>query len=119
MLAYYRAADVAFVGGSLVPLGGQNLIEPIALGRPTLIGPYTFNFAEATANATAAGAARAVANADALLDEASALLNSPSERARMSEAALAFHAMHRGATTRLWDWLAPQIGGAASRAGGD
>ncbi len=45
--AYYAAADVAFVGGSLLPLGGQNLIEPIAVGTPTLVGPHTFNFAEA------------------------------------------------------------------------
>ena len=43
---YYAAADVAFVGGSLLPLGGQNLIEAIATGTPTLVGPHTFNFAE-------------------------------------------------------------------------
>ena len=57
MFAYYAAADVAFVGGSLLPLGGQNLIEPIAVGVPTLIGPHTFNFAEARERAIAAGAA--------------------------------------------------------------
>jgi len=57
MLAYYAAADVAFVAGSLLPLGGQNLIEPIAAGPPTVIGPHTFNFAEAAAAAVAAGAA--------------------------------------------------------------
>ena len=48
MLAYCAAADVAFVGGSLLPLGGQNLLEPIAVGVPTLVGPHTFNFAETT-----------------------------------------------------------------------
>ena len=48
MLGYCAAADVVFVGGSLLPLGGQNLIEPIAAGRPTLVGPHMFNFAEAT-----------------------------------------------------------------------
>ncbi len=62
-LAYYAAADVVFVGGSLLPLGGQNLIEPIAVGRPTLVGPHMFNFAEATAKARAAGAALEVADA--------------------------------------------------------
>ena len=46
--SYYAAADVAFVGGSLLPLGGQNLIEAIAVGAPTIVGPHTFNFAEAT-----------------------------------------------------------------------
>jgi hypothetical protein len=48
MAAYYAAADIAFVGGSLLPLGGQNLIEPIGAGRPTLVGPHMFNFADAT-----------------------------------------------------------------------
>ena len=47
MAGYYAAADIAFVGGSLLPLGGQNLIEPIGAGRPTLIGPHMFNFADA------------------------------------------------------------------------
>ena len=55
MAGYYAAADVAFVGGSLLPLGGQNLIEPIAVGAPTLVGPHTFNFAEATASARRGG----------------------------------------------------------------
>ncbi|MEP6997233.1 MAG: 3-deoxy-D-manno-octulosonic acid transferase, partial [Betaproteobacteria bacterium] len=53
LFAYYAAADLAFVGGSLLPLGGQNLIEPLALGTPVLIGPHTFNFAEASAGAVA------------------------------------------------------------------
>ena len=51
MAAYYAAADVAFIGGSLLPLGGQNLIESLAVGTPVLIGPHTFNFSEATAGA--------------------------------------------------------------------
>ena len=60
LFAYYAAADVAFVGGSLLPLGGQNLIEPCAVGTPVLIGPHTFNFLDATAQAIAAGAAKRV-----------------------------------------------------------
>ena len=67
MGGYCAAADVAFVGGSLLPLGGQNLIEPIAMGTPTIVGPHTFNFTEATDNAIAAGAALRVADADALV----------------------------------------------------
>ena len=66
--SYYAAADVAFVGGSLLPLGGQNLIEAIAVGVPTMVGPHTFNFAEATTQAVAAQAAVRVADADALVD---------------------------------------------------
>jgi 3-deoxy-D-manno-octulosonic-acid transferase len=109
MLAYCAASDVAFVGGSLLPLGGQNLIEPIAMGVPTLVGPHTFNFAEATARAIEAGAARCVPDAPALVDAVAALFADDSARARMRDAALAFHAAHTGATDRLWQWLAPQL----------
>jgi 3-deoxy-D-manno-octulosonic-acid transferase len=111
MSAYYAATDVAFVGGSLLPLGGQNLIEPIALGIPVLIGPHTFNFAEATAGAIAAGAAQLVADADAMAREASELLSDASRRKAMGDAARTFHAAHQGAVQRLWSWLRPQLTG--------
>jgi 3-deoxy-D-manno-octulosonic-acid transferase len=107
--AYYVAADVAFVGGSLLPLGGHNLIEPIAVGTPTIVGPHVFNFAEAARTAVAAGAAVQVADADAVLAEVSVLLADRARRARMHDAALAFHAGHRGAAQRLWTWLGPQL----------
>lgn len=107
--SYCAAADVVFVGGSLLPLGGQNLIEPIALGRPTLVGPHMFNFADATAKAKAAGAALEVVDASALIAEVAKLLGDPERREAMREAALAFHAAHRGATDRLWMWLAPRL----------
>jgi 3-deoxy-D-manno-octulosonic-acid transferase len=120
MLGYCAAADTVFVGGSLLPLGGQNLIEPIAVGRPTLVGPHTFNFAETTANALAAGAARRVDDADALIAAVATLRADRALRATMGNAALAFHAGHRGAGGRLWRWLGPQIAAALdSPAGGD
>jgi 3-deoxy-D-manno-octulosonic-acid transferase len=106
LVAYYAAADVAFVGGSLLPLGGQNLIEPIAVGTPTLIGPHTFNFAEAASQAVAAQAALRVDDARALVTEVDRLLRDPSRRARLHDAALAFHVAHGGAIDRLWSWLA-------------
>jgi 3-deoxy-D-manno-octulosonic-acid transferase len=109
LMAYYTAADVAFVGGSLLPLGGQNLIESIASGTPTLVGPHTFNFAEATAQAIAAQAAVRVADADSLVAEVAGLLGDPARRARMREAGITFHAAHRGAADRLWAWLAPKL----------
>jgi 3-deoxy-D-manno-octulosonic-acid transferase len=115
--AYYAAADVAFVGGSLLPLGGQNLIEAIAVGTPTLVGPHTFNFAEAANAAVAAGAALRVADADALVVEVAALLADRARRERMRAAALAFHAAHRGAAERLWQWLAPRLAGGAPAPG--
>ena len=109
MLSYYAAADVVFIGGSLLPLGGQNLIEPIAVGRPTLVGRHMFNFAEATENALAAGAVLQVSDAKALLDTVAALLGDPARRSALGDAARAFHAVHRGAADRLWDWLAPRL----------
>ena len=109
MGGYCAAADVAFVGGSLLPLGGQNLIEPIAMGTPTIVGPHTFNFREATDNAVAAGAALRVTDADALLHAVGELLNDAARRNTMREAALSFHAAHRGAADRLWAWLAPRL----------
>jgi 3-deoxy-D-manno-octulosonic-acid transferase len=112
MSAYYAASDVAFVGGSLLPLGGQNLIEPIALGVPVLIGPHTFNFAEATLGAIAAGAAQRVADADELVRSLSELLADPERRQAMGGAARAFHAAHQGAAQRLWNWLRPQVAAA-------
>ncbi|PLY40802.1 3-deoxy-D-manno-octulosonic acid transferase [Janthinobacterium sp. ROICE36] len=100
MFAYYAACDCAFVGGSLLPLGGQNLIEPAALGKPVLIGPHTFNFALVTEQAIAAGGAARVADTDALMAQASVLLQNPAQLASMGQKALAFAAQHRGATPR-------------------
>ena len=109
MGAYFTAADVAFVGGSLLPLGGQNLIEPISLGIPTIVGRHMFNFADATAKALAAGAAVQVADANALVATLNALLDDAPRRRAMRDAALAFHAAHRGAGDRLMTWLRPGL----------
>lgn len=100
MSAYYAACDVAFIGGSLAPFGGQNLIEACAVGAPVLIGPSTFNFAQAAAEAVRAGAAVQVADAMRLVREAARLLADPAARKGMGEAGLAFCAAHRGATAR-------------------
>ena len=103
MAAYYAASDIAFVGGSLLPLGGQNLIEPCALGRPVLVGPHTFNFREVAAQAIEAGAAIRVADPAALAHEAERLFGDPAARAAMGEAGAAFARHHRGATARTID----------------
>ncbi len=101
MAAYYAACDVAFIGGSLLPFGGQNLIEACAVGKPVLIGPHTYNFAQAAACAVAAGAALRVTDSEDLRRQATALLDNPDAIARMREAALAFSGEHRGATRRV------------------
>jgi 3-deoxy-D-manno-octulosonic-acid transferase len=100
MTAYYAAADVAFVGGSLVPFGAQNLIEACAVGAPVAIGPSTFNFSQAVEEAVKAGAAIQVPDADALVREAARLLADAEARRRMGEAGKRFCAAHRGATER-------------------
>lgn len=117
--AYYAAADVAFVGGSLLAHGGQNLIEPIALGRPTLVGEHTFNFAAAAEGAVAAGAALRVRDAPTLVREAGRLLRDAAARDAMRARGAQFLVAHRGATDRLWQWLDPRLprGRGVSRSG--
>ncbi|WP_175664124.1 lipid IV(A) 3-deoxy-D-manno-octulosonic acid transferase [Burkholderia ambifaria] len=104
--AYYAAADVAFIGGSLLPLGGQNLIEACAVGVPVLIGPHVFNFTQATADAVAAGAAMQVADPLDLAHVLDALFADNARRIAMGAAGAAFAARHRGATARSVDVLA-------------
>ncbi|QPF73826.1 3-deoxy-D-manno-octulosonic acid transferase [Roseateles sp. DAIF2] len=102
MPLYYGLADLALLGGSFAPLGGQNLIESAACGCPLLLGPHTFNFAEAAELALAAGAARRVADLPAALAAARALLGEAgAERGAMAQAATAFAAQHRGAAERM------------------
>ncbi|HTR06013.1 MAG TPA: lipid IV(A) 3-deoxy-D-manno-octulosonic acid transferase [Paraburkholderia sp.] len=109
MGAYYAAADLAFIGGSLLPLGGQNLIEACAVGVPVLIGPHVFNFTQATADATAAGAALQVQDPADLARALRELFNDKPRRVAMGAAAAAFASRHRGATARTVDVLTTLI----------
>lgn len=109
MPAYYAAADLAYVGGSLLPLGGQNLIEACLVGCPVLLGVHTFNFAQASADAVTAGAALQVADADALLATAARLLADAPSRLAMAAAGRAFASQHSGATVRTLAALLPLL----------
>ena len=100
MIFYFAAAHVAVIGGSFMPLGGQNLIEALAVGTPVLTGPSTFNFTEATQLALAAGAALQVRDAPAAIEAAASLLADPDKRAAMGEAGRALCEAHRGAASR-------------------
>ncbi|BBB68863.1 3-deoxy-D-manno-octulosonic acid transferase [Undibacterium sp. YM2] len=100
MYMYYAACDIAFVGGSLVPLGGHNLIEACAMGKPVLTGTHTFNFSEITDQAIASGAAFRVDGALSLFQQAHALLADKPTCQRMGEAAYTFFLQHQGATAR-------------------
>ncbi|MGH2626099.1 MAG: 3-deoxy-D-manno-octulosonic acid transferase, partial [Anaerolineales bacterium] len=96
----YAVASAVFIGGSLVPSGGHNLLEPAALARPILFGPHMENFAEATALFVERGAAVQVRGAEALAPELARLLRDPSAGSRMGKAALECLAAHRGACDR-------------------
>ena len=105
MAAYYAACDAAFVGGSLLRFGGQNLIEACASGCPVIVGPHTYNFSEATRLAVAAGAALQVDNATQVARTAKELLADRARLRQMARAALDFARRHRGATARILDLI--------------
>jgi len=100
MLAYYGKARVVVMGGTFAGTGGQNLIEPCAVGVPVVLGPSVFNFQQAANEAIAAGAALAVPHADAAMDAVLQWLDNPLARDHAGENARQFVAAHRGATER-------------------
>ena len=101
MALYYSLADVALLGGSFAPLGGQNLIEAAACGCPVVMGPHTFNFLEVAEQAEAVGAAVRVADMPAGVRHAKQLALQADARHAASQAALAFSQAHKGAARRV------------------
>ena len=107
MPMYYSAADLVVMGGSLLPFGGQNLIEACAAGCPVLLGAHTFNFQQASLDAIQVGAAKRIegdllpGESIALMETLKALLLSLTELGRMSDAAKAYSIEHQGATQRI------------------
>ncbi|GGC83000.1 lipid IV(A) 3-deoxy-D-manno-octulosonic acid transferase [Undibacterium terreum] len=110
MYMYYAACDVAFIGGSLIPLGGHNLIEACAMAKPVLIGQHTFNFSEITEQAIAAGASIRVTDPADLMAQAHALIADADRRKSMGGHAHAFFMQHQGATDRTMALLAELLG---------
>ena len=107
MPMYYSAADLVVMGGSLLPFGGQNLIEACAAGCPVLLGEYTYNFHQATLDAIQAGAAKRI-EGDLLLGESTGLMEAlkelllnTTELGKMSEAAKTYSIEHQGATKSI------------------
>ena len=113
LFAYYTAADAAFVGGSLVDSGCQNIIEPLSCGLPVLFGPSTYNFQAACQSAAEAGAALQIGSADELAATAARWLARPDERERHARRAAAFIRSHQGAAKRMADEIAQALEQAA------
>jgi len=109
MPLYYAAADVALLGGSFAPLGGQNLIEAAACACPLVMGPHTFNFAEAAALSMAAGASVRVADMAEGVARALSWIASADERDACARRAVAFAGQHRGAAQRMAQRIGPLL----------
>lgn len=105
MALYYGLSDVALLGGSFAPLGGQNLIEAAACGCPVVMGPHTFNFSEAAELAEAEGAALRVAGMPDAVQAALGLVSDPPALAAAVDSGLAFAARNRGAAAKTLDAL--------------
>jgi len=110
MFAYYAAADVALIGGSWLPFGGQNLIEACAVGTPVVLGPHTFNFTLVAEQAVAADAALRASDVAEGMNAAIALLADDARREEMGNAGRRFAGAHRGATERTMDILEKMLG---------
>jgi 3-deoxy-D-manno-octulosonic-acid transferase len=98
LASLYALADAVFVGGSLVPNGGHNILEPAIAGRVPVYGPSMHNFKEIAERYQEAGAGIEIANAQELAVAWAALLRDPAERARRGAAARALVGRYRGAT---------------------
>jgi 3-deoxy-D-manno-octulosonic-acid transferase len=107
---YYAVADVALLGGSFAPLGGQNLIEAAACGCPLLMGQHTFNFEEAAQLAIDAGAAARMKDMGSAVRRAVDLVADP-RRNEWVEQALSFAVVHRGANERMAQRIAMLLTG--------
>jgi 3-deoxy-D-manno-octulosonic-acid transferase len=101
----YQVGTLVFVGGSLVPTGGHNILEPAVFGRPVVFGPHMHNFAEIAASFAAADAGVQVASEGAFEEEVLALMGDPVRRARLGAAARALVEANRGAKTKTLEAL--------------
>ena len=106
---FFAASDIAFVGGSLVPIGGHNLLEPAALGVPIVTGPHLFNALEISEEFIALGACQVVTNPHELAQAISHLIDSPDDARRMGNKGLSLLEQNRGSLQRLLVLLEPLL----------
>jgi 3-deoxy-D-manno-octulosonic-acid transferase len=97
---FYALARIIFVGGSLVPVGGHNILEPASLGKGVLFGPYMDNFEEIAQSFISRGAGRVVSNRENLLNSILQLLSNPEELEKMGRNALEIVKAHKGAAEK-------------------
>jgi 3-deoxy-D-manno-octulosonic-acid transferase len=109
LMMFYAASDVSFVAGSLLPIGGHNLLEPASVGRPVLTGPHNFNSEEIAQLLTDAGAAIIVSDTEQLARAISELLDSAERRTVMGAAGKAVLDANRGALDRLLTLVDPLL----------
>lgn len=105
LMPFFASSDVAFVGGSLVPIGGHNVLEPAALSRPVLVGPHTFNFEEITLTLIRGGGARRVLQNEALGGEVLNLLHDDARCKQMGRQARVVFDSERGAVGRVMELI--------------
>ncbi len=111
---FFAASDVAFVAGSLVPVGGHNLLEPAALGVPVVTGPHNFNAQDIADLLIEMGGCRRVADTNELAETISELLSNPDEAARLGRTGQQVLEANRGALERLLVLLEPSLSGSGS-----
>ena len=115
LLMLLGIADVCFIGGSLVPVGGHNMIEAAAWGKPVLIGPHLFNFKEASDLLIEAGAMTVSESADQIAQSVDRLLSDDNARSKQGEKALAVANANRGALQRLFELVENQLESSTAR----
>nr|WP_314228113.1 lipid IV(A) 3-deoxy-D-manno-octulosonic acid transferase [uncultured Kingella sp.] len=101
MYAYFQAADIVFIGGSLVDTGCQNIIEPLQCGKPVLFGPSIYNFQAACQEALSAGVAQQIHSASELVQTVTQQLTQPEIHTQQASRAAEYLAQHRGASQRI------------------
>jgi 3-deoxy-D-manno-octulosonic-acid transferase len=107
---FYAASDVAFVAGSLAPIGGHNLLEPAALARPIVVGPHNFNAPDIAASMLSVGAAVQAASREEIAEVVATLLGDPARREEMGARGARVVADNRGALERLMQLIEPLLG---------
>jgi 3-deoxy-D-manno-octulosonic-acid transferase len=114
VLLFYASSDIAFVGGSLVPIGGHNMLEPAVQGLPIISGPHLFNAQDIADKMVELGACRIVSDSDELADVVAGFIDDPAEAERAGNNGMMALEQNRGSLERLLVLLEPLLGRVAA-----